>query len=62
MKGSGIIGAYHMRRVASMVRRALPLYAMGPEASFDGTTLAEGALSPSESSVAHQGGDGDSAG
>ena len=28
--------------------RALPLYAMAPEASFDGTTLAEGALPNSE--------------
>ena len=28
--------------------RALPLYAMVPEVSFDGTTLAEGALSNSE--------------
>ena len=28
--------------------RALPLYAMAPKASFDGTTLAEGALSNSE--------------
>ena len=30
------------------MRRALPLYAMVPEASFDGTMLAERALSPSE--------------
>ena len=28
--------------------RELPLYAMAPEASFDGTVLAEGALSNSE--------------
>ena len=28
--------------------RALPLYVMAPEASFDGTTLAEGALSNSK--------------
>ena len=28
--------------------RALPLYAMAPEASFDGTALAEGALPNSE--------------
>ena len=27
---------------------ALPLYAMAPEASFDGTTLTDGALSNSE--------------
>jgi len=30
------------------MRRALPLYAMAPGASFNGTTLAEEALSPSE--------------
>ena len=28
--------------------RALPLYGMGPETSFDGTTLAEGMLPNSE--------------
>ena len=48
LKGSGIIGAYHVRRVASLMRHALPLYAMSPEASFDRTTLAVGALSHSE--------------
>ena len=48
VKVSKIIGAYHTRRVAPLMRRALPLYAMAPEASFDGMTLAEGALSPSE--------------
>ena len=31
-----------------MMRCALPLYTMAPEASFDGTTLAEGALSHSK--------------
>ena len=44
MKGSGIIGAYHARRVAPLLMRVLPLYVMAPEASFDGTALAEGAL------------------
>ena len=48
MKGSGIIGAYHTRRVAPLMWRALPLHMMAPGASLDGTTLAEGALSPSE--------------
>ena len=48
MKGSGVIGAYHERRVAPLMTRALPLYAMAPEASLDGTTLAEGALPNSE--------------
>ena len=48
MKGLGIISAYHMRRVAPLMRRALPLHMMAPGASLEGTTLAEGALSPSE--------------
>ena len=48
VKGSRIIGAYHTRRVAPLMRRALPLHMMAPRASLDGTTLAEGALSPSE--------------
>ena len=30
------------------MRRALPLHMMAPGVSLDGTTLAEGALSPSE--------------
>ena len=33
------------------MRHALPLHMMAPEASLDGTTLAEGVFSPSE--VAH---------
>ena len=48
LKGSGVIGAYHARRVAPLMMHALPLYAMAPEASFDRTTLAEGALSHSK--------------
>jgi len=44
LKGSGVIGAYHSRRVAPLMMHALSLYAMVLEASFDGTTLAEGAL------------------
>ena len=48
MKGSRIIGAYHAWRVAPLMRRALPLHMMAPGATLDGTTLAEGALSPSE--------------
>ena len=48
MKGSGIIGAYHTRRVALLVRRVLPLHMMAPRASLDGTALAEGVLSPSK--------------
>ena len=48
MKGSGIIDAYHMRRVTPLMSRALPLYLMAPRASLDGTTLTKGALSPFE--------------
>ena len=48
MKGSGIIDAYHTRRVAPLMRRVLPLHMMAPRASLDGMALAEGALSPSE--------------
>ena len=48
LKGSGVIGAYHTRRVAPLMTHALLLYAMAPEASFDGTVLAEGALPHSE--------------
>ena len=48
LKGSGVIGVYHMRRVAPLMTRALSLYAMAPEVSFDGTALAVGALSNSE--------------
>ena len=48
MKGSGIIGAYHARRVAPLMARALPLYQMVPEASFKQTVLADKALPPSK--------------
>ena len=48
MKGSGINGTYHMRRVVPLMRRALPLHMMAFRASLDGMMLAEGALSPSE--------------
>ena len=48
VKGSEIIGAYHMQRVVPLMRCMLPLHMMVPGASLDGTTLANGALSPSE--------------
>ena len=48
MKGSGIIGAYHTRRVAPLMSRALPLYLMAPGASLEGMTLADGVLPPIE--------------
>ena len=48
MKGSGIIGAYHARRVAPLMARALPLHQMVPGASFEQTVLVDEALPPSE--------------
>ena len=48
LKGSGVIRAYHARRVAPLMTRALPLYAMAPKASFDETMLTEGTLPNSE--------------
>ena len=44
VKGSGIIGAYHARRVASLMVHVLPLCRMVPEASFEGTVLVDEAL------------------
>ena len=46
--GSGIIGAYHARRVAPLMARTLPLHQMVPGASFEGTVLVDEALLPSE--------------
>ena len=46
MKGSGIIGAYHTRRVAPLMSRALPLYLMALGASPEGTALIDEALPP----------------
>ena len=48
VKGAGIIGAYHARRVASLMARALPLYRMMPGMSFEGTVLVDEALPYSE--------------
>ena len=48
MKGSGIIGTYHARRMALLMARALPLHQMVPGASFEGTVLVDEALPPSE--------------
>ena len=41
VKGLGIIGAYHTRRVAPLMSRALPLYLMGLGASLEGMTLVD---------------------
>ena len=48
MKGSGIIGAYHARRVVPLMARALPLHRMVPGVSFEGMVLVDEALPPSE--------------
>ena len=48
MMGSGIIGAYHMWRVASLMSHVLPLYLMVPRASLEGTALVDEALTPSK--------------
>ena len=48
MNGLGIIGAYHARRVALLMARALPLHQMVPRASLEGTVLVDEALPPSE--------------
>jgi len=44
VKGSGIIGPYHTRRVAPLMSHALPLYLIGPRASLEGTSLVDEAL------------------
>ena len=46
VKGSGIIGAYHMWRVAPLMRHARPLHMMAPEVSLDGTAIVDEALPP----------------
>ena len=48
VKGTGIIGAYHARRVAPLMARVLPLHRMMPGISFEGTVLVDEALPYSE--------------
>ena len=48
VKGWRIIGAYHARRVAPLMARALPLHRMVPGVSFEGTVLVDEALPPSK--------------
>ena len=48
VKGSGIIGAYHARRVVPLMAHVLPLHRMVPGVSFEGTVLVDEALPPSE--------------
>jgi hypothetical protein len=57
VKGSGIISAYHARRVAPLMSHALPLFLMAPGASPEGTALVDEPL-PHRSGTADQGGDG----
>ena len=48
VKGVGIIGDYHARRVVPLMAHALPLYRMMPGMSFEGTVLVDEALPYSE--------------
>ena len=48
MKGSGIIDAYHARRVAPLMSHALPLFLMAPGASPKGIALVDEALPPTK--------------
>ena len=48
VKGTGIIGAYHARRVAPLMARVLPLHRMMPGISLEGTVLVDEALPYSE--------------
>ena len=48
VKGVGIIGDYHARRVVPLMARSLPLYQMMPGMSFEGTVLVDEALPYSE--------------
>jgi len=48
VKGAGIIGAYHARRVALLMARTLPLYRMMLGMSFEGTVLVDEVLPYSE--------------
>ena len=42
--GAGVIGAYHVRRVAPLMACALPLFVMMPVVELSGTVLAQGSL------------------
>jgi hypothetical protein len=48
VKGSGVIGEYHARRVAPLMAHALLMHRMVPIAQLEGTVLAEGPLVDSE--------------
>jgi hypothetical protein len=46
--GTGVIGAYHSRRVAPLMACALPLFGMAPGVWLEGTALAHGSVQNSE--------------
>jgi hypothetical protein len=48
LSDAGIIGAYHLRRVAPLMARVLPLIGMTLGVRLEGTTLAQGLLLDSE--------------
>lgn len=48
LNGAGVIGAYHQRRVASLMVRALPLHQMDPHAPLGGTVLFEKPIASTE--------------
>jgi len=48
LRGANIIGAYHARRVAPLMVRALPLFRMVPVVELSGTMLVQGLLHNSE--------------
>jgi hypothetical protein len=48
VRGSRVIGAYHVRRVAPLMARTLSMHRMVPVARLEGTVLAEGRLTYSE--------------
>jgi hypothetical protein len=48
MKGNGIIGAYHARRVAPLMARTLSMHRMVPVTQLKETVLAKGPLANSE--------------
>jgi hypothetical protein len=42
LQGSGIIRAYHQRRVVPLMARVLPLHQMAPDALLEGTMFVMG--------------------
>ena len=48
LRGAGVIGAYHVRRVVPLMTRGLSLYEMMPDTQLVGTTLTQGLLCDNE--------------